>query len=140
MCPNGGISDQQAVAEVPAISIQPRRGPGLLRVSLPIRTAKLVVVDLAGEIDLASCGDLRESLQVAVEIVRRGGRVVVDLSGVSFLAVCGLRCLLEADVALRARDVQLGVVANTQAVRIPLTTLRQTRPLRVFSSLALACA
>jgi stage II sporulation protein AA (anti-sigma F factor antagonist) len=70
---------------------------------LNIRTAghdDIVVVTLAGEIDHDNRGVLHDALQDCAE---RSGRIVLDLSGVSFMDSTGISVLLAASQTVRER-------------------------------------
>lgn len=73
-----------------------------------------MVLRVVGEIDLATVGRLRDHLDKQVPGVYRV--VIVDCTGVSFLAACGIGLLLEtADRAL-AEGMALWLVANGRVV------------------------
>jgi anti-anti-sigma factor len=52
-----------------------------------------VVLHVTGELDIATADQLREALDGALA---RDGSFVLDLAGVSFVGVAGLRVILEA--------------------------------------------
>ncbi|MCE0767638.1 STAS domain-containing protein [Pseudonocardia kujensis] len=74
----------------------------------------LVVVVLAGEVDLRNCAELE--MVVAQEAAAPGvERVVVDLTEVGFLAVCGVRCLSRAQAKIRQNAASMLVAVSPQA-------------------------
>jgi len=70
------------------------------------RNAGKAVVWVAGEVDLSNGPELEE---VLVDAARKASRLVVDLSGCTFLSSTGLRALLEAD-KVRTGDASTIVV------------------------------
>jgi anti-sigma B factor antagonist len=74
----------------------------------------VLVLRVVGEVDLATVGRLRECLHNCVLRARRG--VVLDCTGVSFLAACGISLLLEITDQARAQGVALRLVAQSRAV------------------------
>jgi anti-sigma B factor antagonist len=70
-----------------------------------------VVLECVGEIDLSSSGALSAELESAV--VEAGGRLVVDLMGVSFVDVSGVACLLRG----KQRCTDLGAAFEVVAPR-----------------------
>lgn len=81
---------------------------------LPSPEGGVVVLRVVGELDLATVGRLRDHLDKQVPGVYRV--VIVDCTGVSFLAACGIGLLLEtADRAL-AGGMALWLVANGRVV------------------------
>jgi anti-sigma B factor antagonist len=81
---------------------------------LPHPEDGVVVLHAVGEIDLATVGRLRDRLHTQVPGAYRV--VIVDCTGVSFLAACGIGLLIEtADRAL-AEGMALWLVANGRVV------------------------
>ncbi|HWG23680.1 STAS domain-containing protein [Actinospica sp.] len=70
------------------------------------------VITTVGELDLASAEALREALLKRVEL----GVVVLDLRGLDFCDSAGLRTLVEADRAARARGFALRLAALSPSV------------------------
>lgn len=96
--------------------------PGLpdpdLRTSLSRPHSDAVVLDVDGEVDTLTAPVLEASL---AELLGTGGRrLVVDLTGVTFLASSGLATLIRA--AQRAADLELRLhlVTDSRTVRRPL--------------------
>lgn len=80
-----------------------------------IRDSGDVVVELVGEYDVADGGSLSGVLARAMAAGR--GDVVVDLAGVTFMAVAPLRVLARASEFLRARSRTLVVLSPSPFVR-----------------------
>ncbi len=64
-------------------------------------------VEIAGELDLTSGGELQEAVRRAVE--EGGEELLVDLGGVTFMDSAGLGALLGAARTARARRRAFGV-------------------------------
>lgn len=88
--------------------------PGRLDVS-SAASGGAVTVTLRGELDLGSIGGLQERLTA----IERGEpeRIVLDLSGLSFIDSSGLRMLLLADGRARERGRELVLTSSTDAVQ-----------------------
>ncbi|WP_459708632.1 anti-sigma factor antagonist [Actinophytocola sp. KF-1] len=91
-----------------------------LRIRQRVVTTGVVVVSVAGEIDLATVDGLREGLapHLADPVTRL---LVCDLSQVGFLACSGLSALLDVRSELEERGSRFAVVANSPAVLRPVT-------------------
>jgi len=99
----------------------------------------VVVVSVAGEIDMANVVTLRAEL--APHLTDTKVRLLVcDLSEVTFLSCSGLSVLLDARTALAARDAGTRVVAGDPAVLRTLTVTGLLRALSVTSDVATALA
>jgi len=99
----------------------------------------LTVVEADGEIDLAVRDRFDECLQQAAGAVAAGGCLLVDLSNVSFLAACGVRCLVRAEQAVAGRGGQLRLVVTDERTRLPLDLLGVTARVATFASRIQAC-
>ncbi|MCE0766242.1 STAS domain-containing protein [Pseudonocardia kujensis] len=74
---------------------------------------ELAVLTLAGEIDLTNCGELSCALsRLTAGPVPRS--VVVDLTGVRFLAVCGVRCLALAQAAIERAGGRMRILLRPE--------------------------
>jgi anti-anti-sigma factor len=73
-----------------------------------------VVLRLSGELDMSDADAVRTAL---VEAVRAGPTVVVDLSGLSFIDVAGMRALRDAHDAALACGCRLLLAAPQRCVR-----------------------
>jgi anti-anti-sigma factor len=85
----------------------------------------VVVVEVRGEVDLATVDELGERLDEAVASAPRA--VICDLRQVTFLAAVGLHCLQRAAEAARFRDVALITVISSSTAELPI--FRVMRPL-----------
>ena len=89
------------------------------------------VVSVGGEVDMVTTPRLHSCLQD--QLARTPQRLILDLSGVSFLGSSGLAVLVECLDDARGRGSDLRLVANSRQVTRPLeatglTTLFQTYP------------
>jgi anti-anti-sigma factor len=88
---------------------------------------RAVTIHVSGEVDLCTAPDLADILHREV----RGpvDDVVVDLSGVTFLGVAGLNCLLRAGRAADERETGLRIAPGVSyAVSRVFALLRSTLP------------
>lgn len=67
-----------------------------------------VVLEVAGEIDLATAPELQSRL----DQLNAGDRIVVDLAKVTFIDSTGLRILITANEAAQAAGGSLAIVAS----------------------------
>lgn len=74
-----------------------------------------VRVSLVGELDLASAQQMEEHFAKVDEQAPR--RVVVDLSGLTFIDSSGLRMLLLADARAREHSYELVLLAGPEPVQ-----------------------
>ena len=81
---------------------------------LPHSEDGVVVLRVVGEIDLATVGRLRDHLHKQLSGAYRV--VIVDCTGVSFLAACGIGLLIEIADRARAEGMALWLVANGRVV------------------------
>ena len=88
------------------------------QVSRPRPGTVLLAVD--GEIDTLTAARLQAGLDEAVAAGTDGSRIVVDLSGVTFLASSGLAVLIGAARRLAGLGSRLHLVAASRAVTRPL--------------------
>ncbi|WP_433505547.1 STAS domain-containing protein [Pseudonocardia halophobica] len=105
----------------------------LSRVSL---SPTLSMVEASGDIDILNVAEFDSCLRAATDSLGVGGRLVVDLAGVSFLAVCGVRSLLEVDRLVAKRGQKARFVVTTEPVRLPLQVLGLFEQFAVFTSRA----
>ena len=99
--------------------------PSKLNQTLPAT----MVVELSGEIDLATHEDVAADIQACLD--HEPPSLVVDMSRVRFIDSLGLSILIQAYEKARQRAVDLRIVANTTQVTKPLrlTGLDQYLPL-----------
>ncbi|MFC5830872.1 STAS domain-containing protein [Nonomuraea insulae] len=99
---------------------------------------ELVVVSLAGEVDLDNASQVRLCLAEAVRT--HGPRLVVDLSALTFIDTTGLGVLVRQLATLRERDGTMALVAPDGLVlrRLRRTNLAPLFPIYDTLSQALA--
>jgi anti-sigma B factor antagonist len=94
-------------------------------------TAGSTVVEVAGEIDVASASELRDCLHQLIDPGSR--RLVVDLRQVRFMDSVGLSVLVGARRRLLAQDHDDGSIRLVCADGVVVRILRMTGLDRVFS-------
>jgi anti-anti-sigma factor len=80
------------------------------------RIGPFAVIEVSGEIDLASAGSLAEHLMAAVTGAAPPD-VLVDLRHVSFFDCSGLRVLCRAEATARSRGGRLRLVSDQPRIR-----------------------
>jgi len=111
---------------------EPSAGPGVT-VNVEHRGDD-VVLHVRGELDLCTTAILTAAIETAVRA--EPSVMVIDLSGVGFLASCGLEALL---VAHQSTDkISLRVVATSRATLRPLKVSGLIENLNVYESLTAA--
>ncbi|GAA2281237.1 anti-sigma factor antagonist BldG [Nonomuraea roseoviolacea subsp. roseoviolacea] len=102
------------------------------------RHGDLTVVSLAGEVDVDNSGRMRTCLDESARA--RGSRLVVDLSGVTFIDTTGLGVLVRVRADLREREGSIALVAPGGQVlrRLRRTNLAPLFPIYATLSQALA--
>lgn len=99
--------------------------PMTMRVSWPL--PRTVAIRVYGELDLCTAPTLEQELRQ--QIKGPVDAVLVDLSGVSFLAVAGLDCLLRAQNLAEERGIPLYIDrGDSRAVNRIFSLLRDTLP------------
>ncbi|HET9143314.1 STAS domain-containing protein [Actinophytocola sp.] len=95
----------------------------------------VLVVELAGEIDIVTADQMQEAVLEAVEAATR--LVVVDLTGVSFLGSTGLAALAEGHARAQDGHKWLRIVSgsNNHAVRRPIELTGLDRVFAMFEQL-----
>jgi anti-sigma B factor antagonist len=83
--------------------------------ALPSFAEGVLVLRVIGEVDLVTVGQLREQLHNYVPVEDRG--VVLDCTGVSFLAACGIGLLAEIADRARAEGMALRLVVESRLVQ-----------------------
>ena len=98
----------------------PRPGP-VIDLALTAGVDGTSVLAVAGEVDSLTAPDLRDALGAALA-APDCRRLVLDLSGVTFLSSAGMSVLLNAREDTRSRSVELRLIglADNRAVRRPL--------------------
>ena len=94
------------------------------------------VLEVRGELDMATSPQLREGLQRLVDAGDR--QVVVDLAGVGFMDSSGLGALVVMFKALRDVGGRLCVAAVQPAVHSVLTVTSVDRAIQVYDSVQAA--
>jgi len=98
----------------------------------------ILLLEVAGEIDMATAPRLAEAMALAQD---RARRVVVNLSEVTFLDSSALNALVHARRSLADRGLELRVVSPAdRVVRRVFEITRLTEPLNVVDSLDEALA
>jgi anti-sigma B factor antagonist len=92
------------------------------RVALPSSIRGVLVLRVVGEIDLITVGGLREQLHQYLSSDCRG--LVLDFTGVSFLAACGIGLLVEIANRTRVTGKALRLVTGSQLVQRALEITR----------------
>jgi anti-anti-sigma factor len=93
----------------------------------------IAVVQVTGEVDVASCGVLRDSLLRIVTDAGFGG-LVVNLAGVRFIDSAGIGVLVGVWRAVRDTSNGLALAAPTPQVRCVLDTAGLTKILPVHDA------
>jgi len=115
------IANQQRRGSRPLAGVTALAGPGsapkkwLTVTALPRSEQGVLVLRVVGEVDLATVGRLRECLHKYV-LGAHQGAVVLDCTGVSFLASCGVGLLVEIADQARAEGVVLRLVTQSRVV------------------------
>lgn len=122
------------MAETHTVTEQFDNPASLLRVR-PEKRGNAVVVHVTGELDLASAPVLDELL-----VETEGGDalsvpLVLDLTGVTFMASAGLSLLMKHEERCRAAGHALRVVANDRAVLRPIDLTGLTAVVTVVDTL-----
>lgn len=89
---------------------------------------RVAVLVVAGEVDTLTAPELRAAIQVVLAGSPAG--VIIDLSGVDFLASAGLSVLLATHEEVP--NFRFGVVADGVAVRRPITVLGLDRVISLY--------
>jgi anti-sigma B factor antagonist len=98
-------------------------GGALLAITTSQRDG-ILWIRCSGELDLSSCGALRDAIGAAVE--GELGNLVIDLRGLSFVDSSGLRCILEGQQIAEAGGGSLGVVVAEDSPALRLFRLTGT--------------
>jgi anti-sigma B factor antagonist len=85
------------------------------------RLGTSIVIQVIGEIDVATVGELREALNDAASEVN--GRIVLDMSATEFIESTGLGALLEAHHRAQSEGYELIVICDSEE---PLKAMRLT--------------
>ena len=107
------MTEPVAPGSRPAVDAPP------LRTSITAPQAGTALLDVRGEVDTLTAPPLEQALR---DLLADPGaeRLVVDLSGVTFLASSGLAVLIRAAHRAAERHLRLRLVTSSRAVRRPL--------------------
>jgi anti-sigma B factor antagonist len=86
---------------------------------------KLIVVTPEGEIDMTNAAVLREVLRSVVDR-KSGGRIAVEMRGVTFLDSSGIGMLVAARRAAAAKGIELTLTEPNPIVRMTLDVANLT--------------
>jgi anti-sigma B factor antagonist len=114
------------------------RKQSLTVTALPSCEEGVLVLQVAGEVDLVTVGQLREYLHKHLPGTRRG--VVLDFTEVSFLAACGIGLLLEIVDQALAEGMALRLVAQNRVVLRALEATRTNELVPLAATVAEAVA
>ncbi|MFD5828627.1 STAS domain-containing protein [Lentzea sp. NPDC060358] len=92
---------------------------------VPVAVAKVIRVRVSGEIDTSTVDLLVRAIEPHLDI--SDARIVVDLSGVTFLGTAGLRALARAEQHAHRVGSELCLVGPTTAARRSLAMLAMLR-------------
>ncbi|GAB2771525.1 STAS domain-containing protein [Amycolatopsis magusensis] len=95
-----------------------------------------LLIEVTGEVDLASKPDLDAGLTAALD--PHTALIVLDLSGVSFLSSSGLQVLTEFQDRADELGTEIRVVCAGRPVRRPLEVVGLDRRLRLYTSVETA--
>jgi anti-sigma B factor antagonist len=104
------------------------------------RVGSAVVVHVAGELEMTTAATLRAELVRARELVVPPAPLVLDLSGLSFLASMGLRVLVDQHAYCAQHGMPLRLVADQRVVLRPLEITELTSVFTIATTVADALA
>ena len=96
-----------------------------------VDSSDVVVVVVAGDVDLGTAPDFEDELARAVESGLDAG-LVIDLTGVSFIDSTGLNALVRAFERQRLIGESLALVSDDSRVKMMLEVTRLDRVLRRY--------
>jgi anti-anti-sigma factor len=115
---------------------EPRLGDQLqLRREVVPSSAGGVVVSVAGEVDLVTVPQLDDELTTAGDDLPPAGHLVLDLTGVAFMASAGLSTLIKHDQRCREAGKELRVVSGNRTIARTLLMTGLTETLTMFDTL-----
>jgi anti-sigma B factor antagonist len=106
--------------------------------ALPTSVEGVLVLRVVGEVDLITADRLREQLPKYLRSGCRG--LVLDFTGVSFLAACGIGLLVEITDRARAEGIALRLVAHSRLVLRALQVSRADEQIPQTNTVAEAVA
>ena len=106
--------------------------------ALPTSVEGVLVLRVVGEVDLVTADRLREQLPKYLRSGCRG--LVLDFTGVSFLAGCGIGVLIEIADQARTEGIVLRLVAHSRVVLRALEVSQANQQISRASTVAEAVA
>ncbi len=80
------------------------------------RGADRITITCSGELDVSTCKDLQKTLRRA--LLAKPAALELDCTGISLLTAAGIKCLVEAEVACRARRIDLEMKLSPEARKV----------------------
>ena len=80
------------------------------------RGAEHTAIRCRGELDVSTCKELQTVLRKT--LLSRPSAITLDCTGVTLLAAAGIKCLVEAEVACRSRDIELDMSFSPEARKV----------------------
>ncbi len=78
--------------------------------------ARRTTIRCSGELDVSTCKELRDA--VTRSLTGDPEQLELDCSGVSLLTAAGIKCLVEADLACRAKGIPLDMKLSPEARKV----------------------
>ena len=102
--------------------------------ALPSPAGEVMLLELAGEIDICSLSGLQAALTGV--LARRPDHLVVDLAAVTFCSVCGLTALMQAGAVAAGQGTEFAVSGASRHLHRVWTLLcpEGERPMRFLTS------
>jgi len=108
----------------------------ILSVSLE-SAGPLDILNVQGEIDLASAQKLRSSLD---DVIGNGRQIIVKLNEVTYTEACGVRVLAEAYARAKSLNQNFALVAPSAMMRRVLKMMALDQTIPIFDSIKNASA
>ena len=111
-----------------------------MQLEIDVQTApsQVPLVRLKGEIDLHTCGALRDTLRELIE--KKQTNIIINLSDVPYLDSAALGVLVDAVRRVREQDGSISLVATTPFVRRAFEITRLVKIFRMYDDEASALA
>ncbi len=78
--------------------------------------ARRTTIRCSGDLDVSTCRELRDAVNRA--LARDPELLELDCSRISLLTAAGIKCLVEAELACRAKSVPLDMALSPEARRV----------------------
>ena len=91
----------------------------------------LVILSLAGEVDLSSASELR---RLILEHVNAGSSTLVNLAAVTYIDSSGIACLVEGHQAAKRKGSRFGLLRASEAVLSVLALARLDKVLALHDT------